>query len=189
MFDEPLNSMLDLEKGNMLLSEPFLSDPNFQRVVILLCEHSEEGSFGLVLNRPSNFLVSDVTDMLDSDDILYQGGPVQTDSLHFIHSFAELEDAEPIAKNLYWGGDIEHLQELEAQGLVTPKNCRFFVGYSGWSSGQLATEIAQEAWIISRYNPSRVLAWDAEKAWRKLLRKMGGKYQVFANYPIDPRLN
>ena len=96
------------EKGRLLISEPFLPDPNFERTVVLLCEHNDEGSFGFVLNKPSILRVKEVLeDVLSIDSIVYVGGPVQQDTLHFIHRNSAVEKAVEIAPNVYWGAILK----------------------------------------------------------------------------------
>src|SRR6188508_1723990 len=103
-------NQLKPEKGRLLISEPFLPDPNFERTVVLLCEHNEEGSFGFVLNKPSVLKVTEVMEDISSfENIVYVGGPVQQDTLHFIHRNANVNNAVEIAGNVYWGGEFENL--------------------------------------------------------------------------------
>src|SRR5215204_6333021 len=103
-------NQLKPEKGRLLISEPFLPDPNFERTVVLLCEHNAEGSFGFVLNKPSAIKVNEVMeDFSNFDTVVFVGGPVQQDTLHFIHRNVNIENAIDIAENIYWGGDFESL--------------------------------------------------------------------------------
>ena len=102
------NKEIKVERGDLLISEPFLPDPNFSRTVVLMCEHGEAGSFGFVLNKPSLIKGSDVLEDAESfDATLYVGGPVQQDTLHFIHRRSDLiEGGEEIVKDLQWGGQF-----------------------------------------------------------------------------------
>lgn len=188
-FEAPLNDDTSFQQGQFLLAEPFLDDPNFDRTVILLCQHSAQGSFGLILNRPTDILVNEATDLYGIENRLFVGGPVEQNTMHFLHQIAELENALPIAENVFWGGNIEHLRQLAAQGKVTEKNCRFFVGYSGWAEGQLESEVEQSTWIISSVAPQLLFQTDANDLWTNILQQMGGRYKIYANYPPDPRLN
>lgn len=180
------------EKGDLLISEPFLNDPNFQRTVVLLCEHSDEGTFGFVLNKPSILKGGDVLeDTFNFDPTLYIGGPVQQDTLHFIHhSLDGIEGGMALGNGLRWGGNFEQLLQLYQLGQIEEDHCRFFLGYSGWSEGQLEEELKANSWIVCK-NPTaaEVFQAEAEELWRKSLQRMGGKYRVFSNFPTDPRLN
>src|SRR4051812_7535524 len=134
------------EKGRLLISEPFLPDPNFERTVVLLCDHNEEGSFGFVLNKPSIVKVSEVMDSIHNlDEIVYVGGPVQQDSLHFIHRNIKLEGAIEICDGICWGGSFESLVLMAETKQVAAQDIRFFLGYSGWGPGQLETELEEES--------------------------------------------
>jgi putative transcriptional regulator len=180
------------EKGDLLISEPFLNDPNFQRTVVLLCEHGEDGTFGFVLNKPSILKGGDVLEgTLNFDPMLYIGGPVQQDTLHFIHhSLDTVEGGVSLGNGLRWGGNFEQLLQLYQEKAVPENRCRFFLGYSGWSAGQLEEELASHNWIIcKRASPRDVFETEADELWRRSLQKMGGKFKVISNYPTDPRLN
>jgi putative transcriptional regulator len=179
------------ERGRLLISEPFLPDPNFERTVVLLCEHNEEGSFGFVLNKPSILKVTEVMeDLADIDSVVYVGGPVQQDTLHFIHRNATLENAIEIVDKIYWGGSFENLMLLLETRQVDSKDIRFFLGYSGWGPGQLEAELDQDSWIVCDYVTDQLLFDTASDVmWRKALENMGGRFSVYSNYPVDPRLN
>lgn len=179
-------------KGDLLISEPFLPDPNFERSVILLCEHNEEGSLGFVLNKPTEHQLSDVLEESASfQKTLYQGGPVQLNTLHFIHRAPDLiPDGNAVKEDIFWGGDYEQLLSLMNTRQLAPRDIRFFVGYSGWSPGQLEEELQEDSWFVYKQTSSRdVFDASAADLWRKVLKNMGGKYRMFSNYPTDPRLN
>ena len=126
-------------KGKVLLAEPFMRDSNFKRAVVLMCENNEEGSLGFVLNKPLEDTKIDrlVPEFPEFDANVYFGGPVQTDTIHYVHNVGELlDDSVKITEGVYWGGDFEKLKFLISSGLVKPHNIRFFIGYTGWSSGR-----------------------------------------------------
>lgn len=180
------------EKGDLLISEPFLPDPNFQRTVVLICEHGEGGSFGFVLNKPSILKGFDVLeDAVNFHATLHVGGPVQQDTLHFIHREpGKLEGGLNMGNDLYWGGNFEELLLLMEAGAIEMENFKFFVGYSGWGKGQLEEELAQNAWIVYKAATAEdVFDTQPDTLWRECLKRMGGKYKVISNYPTDPRLN
>lgn len=180
------------EKGDLLISEPFLPDPNFERSVILLCEHNEEGSLGFVLNKPSDLKLEDALDEVTGyEKALYTGGPVQMNTLHFIHKAPHLiHHGERISEDIYWGGDFENLLTLINTRQLLPDDIKFFIGYSGWSAGQLEAELAENSWIVYKQTSvQQVFQVAPHLLWREVLSSMGGKYKMFSNYPIDPRLN
>ncbi|WP_338766830.1 YqgE/AlgH family protein [Bernardetia sp. ABR2-2B] len=188
-FDSPFNDNNSVEAGNFLLAEPLLDDPNFDRTVILVCQHSEEGSFGLVVNRQTEISVSEATDLLEIENKLFVGGPVEQNTMHFLHTMTELKESLIISEDIFWGGDFDNLQELALKGKITKQNCRFFVGYSGWSELQLDAELENNTWIISKVNPKIMFQHEPEQLWNAILQEMGGKYKIYSNYPTDPRLN
>jgi putative transcriptional regulator len=188
-FDSPFNDDNSVQAGFFLLAEPLLDDPNFDRTVILVCQHSEEGSFGLVVNRPTEISVSEATDLLEIENKLFVGGPVEQNTMHFLHTISKLKESLTISEDIFWGGDFEHLQKLALKGKITEENCRFFVGYSGWSELQLDAELENNTWIISKVNPKIMFEHEPEYLWNAILKEMGGKYKIYSNYPTDPRLN
>ncbi|MDG1278695.1 MAG: YqgE/AlgH family protein [Algoriphagus sp.] len=178
--------------GNLLISEPFLQDENFVRSVVLLCEHNEEGSFGLVVNKPSILKLGELLEELEFlDKEVFVGGPVEQNTLHFIY-FGEkqLEGSVSLGADLWWGGDFEMLLEKLRIGSINVENVRFFLGYSGWGSGQLSDELSEDTWIVCQENLEiGNFDYTPEELWRNLLKNMGGEFKVIANYPLDPRLN
>lgn len=185
------NKMSSVKSGSLLISEPFLGDPNFERSVVLVCQHDEEGSFGLVLNQQSNLMLSDVLPIESNpyDYPLGVGGPMEHNTLHYIHRLPELPAAIQVSENLWWGGDFDVLQQMLAAAEVEPSQIRFFLGYSGWSAGQLQEELDKNLWFINNNAANKLFTLNTETLWREILKQMGGKYKMFSNYPIDPSLN
>lgn len=182
--------MEKVRDGSILISEPFLGDPNFERTVVLVCKHDEEGSFGLVLNRLSTLKLSDVLEYEPGfDSPLSVGGPMEYNTLHYIHRLPEIAESIVLNEGLYWGGDYEQLLGLISGGQIDAADIRFFLGYSGWSPGQLEEEVDKNVWIVNNNASDKLFTLDAETLWRQILKEMGGKYKVLANYPIDPSLN
>lgn len=178
------------EKGCFLISEPHLPDNNFDRSVIYLCEHNEKGSFGLVLNKPSEFNLCDLIPQVDLDFEVGIGGPVENNTLHFLHrNSPTIESIVTVGENIKWGGDYEQILEWVRIG-ESENDILFFMGYSGWSEGQLQEEIDRNSWIVFP-NATEQMLFDIRKKnlWKAVLYEMGGRFSVFANYPSDPRLN
>lgn len=178
--------------GIILIAHPWLPDPNFQRTVVFLCEHrDEEGSFGLVLSRKLPGTIGDVVDTLSGAvHELFLGGPVQTDTLHYLHSLGgQVEDAIEVQNELYWGGDFDLIQALVLSGDIGTSDIRFFAGYSGWGEGQLRDEIDEGSWILTRAPTEIILETESDRLWQTLLRRMGGPFALLSNFPTDPRRN
>ncbi len=174
-----------------MLSEPFLRDPNFARAVVLLTEHNDDGTIGFILNKPIADKIHEiVADFPAFDAPVFLGGPVQRDSLHFIHRIESLaEQGDEIAPGVYWGGDFEKLKRMIRLGVVAPDDIRFFVGYSGWGPNQLKDELQMKSWILNRESDKFTFTESGEALWSEILQTMGGKYKAMANYPVDPSLN
>ena len=180
------------DTGDLLISEPYLMDRNFNRTVILLCKHSEAGTIGFVLNKSANIPLADMVDETGSfNSTLYVGGPVEQNTLHFIHRHHPLASlGSPVMDNTYWGGDYLELLRMMNTRSIRKRDIRFFVGYSGWSAGQLADEIRAHTWIVMKHaTPEMIFDWDNQNLWKACLRNMGGKFKLMANYPVDPRSN
>jgi len=117
------------KKGRILVSEPFLNDTYFRRSVVLLTEHSKEGSVGFVLNKPVELSVSGILkDFPEIDASVSIGGPVNTNTVHYIHTLGVLiPNSVQVMKNLWWGGDFDTIKELIIQGKIRKNNIRFFL--------------------------------------------------------------
>ena len=183
---------IEPKKGDLLISEPFLSDPNFSRTVILLCEHNEEGSFGFVINKQATVKLNElISEAGDREDKIFIGGPVQQNTLQFIHrSDGLIEGSIKVQEGIYWGGDFQQMLAMIDGDLIKEEDIKFFVGYSGWGAGQLKGELELNSWIISRnVKIEQIFNTDVESLWKEVLNTMGGKFKIVANFPVDPRLN
>ena len=179
------------EKGRLLISEPYLADPNFERTVVLLCEHNEEGSFGFVVNKPSIIKINEVMeDVKNIEETVFVGGPVQQDTLHFLHRNTNINNAVRIRDEIFWGGEFENLMTQLDTAVIKPGDVRFYLGYSGWGQGQLEAELQEDSWIVCDFVTDELLFdTDPTVIWKKALENMGGRFSVYSNYPLDPRLN
>lgn len=180
-----------IAKGRLLLSEPFMLDPNFKRSVVLICDHNESGTVGFILNKPVSVTLNEVLeDFPDFDVPLSLGGPVQTDSLHYLHRAGDqLEGSIEVLPGIFWGGDFQTLQILIAGEVIGQNDVRFFLGYSGWDFGQLKNEIKEKSWISLRAKQNDIFRQPMENQWNEILERNGGEYKIIAHYPEDPQLN
>jgi putative transcriptional regulator len=176
-------------RGKLLISTPLIVDPNFRRTVVLLAEHSEEGAMGLVLNRPSETLVSEAVPPLEGlvaeNEPVYVGGPVEQSAVIVLAEFDDPDEAGSIVV-----GDIGFVVSDPDHTLTSAsiRRSRVYAGYSGWSAKQLEAEIEEEAWFVEPALPEDVFA-DADALWSDVLRRKGGEYSVIAMMPEDPSLN
>ena len=183
----------ELRHGRVLISEPFIEDPNFKRSVVFLTEHSDEmGSVGFVLNQRTDLAVNMVMEELPGlTTSLFQGGPVELDRLNYLHSFESLDGASEIIPGVYFGGKFESVLEGINSNKYTADKIKFFVGYSGWAPGQLQVEIEDKSWIIADLEAKDILDSDLvdNDLWKKAIKKSGGKNVLLVNSPDAPYLN
>lgn len=168
-----------------------MGDPYFSRAVVLLCEHHDEGSLGFILNKPLDMHLNELlSDFPAFDTGVFYGGPVQTDTVHYVHNVGELlEDSLPVAPGIWWGGSFDKLKFLIDNHLIAPSNIRFFVGYAGWSEGQLMDELKFGSWVIGQADANYVFKSEPGRLWQRVLRHKGGHYAVIAQMPEDNLLN
>lgn len=179
------------KQGRVLISEPFLNDTYFRRSVVLLTEHSDEGSIGFVLNKPVDLSVNDVlSDFPEIGTEVSIGGPVNTNTIHYIHTLGDrIPESVEVLDNLYWGGDFEVVKELLKAGVVNETEIRFFLGYAGWSPKQLENELSENAWLVSEMNTEQIMCSPGDNLWKDVLEKSGDKYKTWVNFPENPSLN
>ncbi len=177
--------------GNILISEPSLQDFYFARAIVLLMEYNEEGSFGVILNKPVDIRFNEIVkDFPDYDGKVFLGGPVSTKNLFYIHTKGDLiEGSQSLGNNLYWGGKIEDVKILMDSKILNSKSIRFFLGYSGWGAKQLDEELKVDSWLVSKINTLELLKTSPKEMWTYFLKELGKDYALWANFPIDPGLN
>lgn len=180
------------ENGSLLISEPFIADDHFSRSVIYLCDHNDKGSFGFVLNKYIDVAINDIIPEIDEKLIKVSiGGPVDKNNLFYIHRLNErIPDGQLIKDNVYIGGKFSEVNTLITSEPEQIKDIRFFIGYSGWSPGQLEQEIKENSWIvINGDNSDIVFNTSIEKLWKSLLKDQGGRFELMADFPINPSDN
>jgi len=177
--------------GAILISDPFLKDPNFMRTVVFLCEHAAEGSFGFVLNRPYEHTLDELLADLEGFRIpVYYGGPVQVDTLHFLHTLPnDIVDGKEVTDGIYWGGNFQQVLSMIRSKTLDLEKIRFFLGYSGWGENQLQEEQDEKSWLVIPGEQYLVFHDKPELAWKDAVRTLGKEYAPLVNYPIDPQLN
>ncbi|MGB0166512.1 MAG: YqgE/AlgH family protein [Luteibaculum sp.] len=191
-FEINLSTDIEPSAGKILISEPFLNDPFFKRTVILLCKHeSEEGTFGLVLNRFLDVELSEVlNDFPSFGGRVGLGGPVEPSSMFFLHTRGDLiTDSVQVFDNIRLGGDFERVKELIDLGLISEKEIRFFIGYSGWSKNQLDNELKEKSWLVTETSSKAIMEATDKHLWEQALKDLGKRFSMLANFPEDPSLN
>lgn len=179
------------KKGNLLIAEPFMKDPYFQRSVVLMAENNKVNTMGFILNKSLEIPINEaIEDFPDFDAELFLGGPVQSQNLFFAHTKGKLiPDSEHIRDRLYWGGDFEVLKSMVNKGQIFPSEIKFFLGYSGWEKGQLKKELSSESWLIGEQDTDFILDPQVDDHWKTALKVLGEKQAMMANFPADPSFN
>lgn len=178
-------------RGKILISEPFLRDATFGRSVILLIDHTDEGTMGLIINKPLPIFVNDIIkEFKYIDDIpLYKGGPVATDTLFYLHTLANISGAIPVSKGLYLNGDFDEIKKYILQGNKVDQHIRFFLGYCGWEGEQLNDELKENIWLVSKEDKDYLMNSDTKDMWKEALEKLGSKYEAWSRFPRVPTFN
>ncbi|MEK7484694.1 MAG: YqgE/AlgH family protein [Planctomycetota bacterium] len=188
-------------KGSLLIAHPSLKDPNFNRTVVLICHHSEQGALGLVLNRGLDVQIEKALSgefkQFFPHQEFFQGGPVALSQMFVLHN--EAQEAEiPEEEDM----DDENLSVVVSEGIVFtenliylenefnhPEKIKFFIGNSGWSPGQLEAELLIGGWILGKANSELVFDTPTQKIWGKALQFLGEPYSLISTWPLVPGLN
>lgn len=181
-----------LEKGLLLLAEPsIIGDLSFNRAVILLADHTHDGSVGFILNKPLSYTINDLIPEISADFKVYNGGPVEQDNLYFIHNIPDLiPNSIEISNGIFWGGDFESTKDLINTGVIKKKNIRFFLGYTGWDAEQLQSEMEANSWILTKnIYDNKILGKASADFWKEKILELGGDYLIWSNAPENPILN
>ena len=180
------------QKGNLLIAEPsIIGDLSFNRSVILLTDHTDEGSIGFILNKPFDFGVKDLVPEIEIDFKVYNGGPVEQDNLYFIHKIPELiPNSIEISLGIYWGGDFSKIVDLINENKITKEDIRFFLGYSGWDVSQLKSELQSNSWVVvENIYKNEIISKEDVSFWKEKMVELGGKYSIWSNAPENPSYN
>ena len=156
-----------------------------------MCEHRQQGSVGFDLNKQIEQKLDELRTDIEGHSLpVYYGGPVQIDTIHFLHQYPDLiPDAHLVGPGIYWGGNFETLTALIKSRSIDPDKIKFFIGYSGWGDGQLNDELKEKSWLT--VSATRNLVFDTRHSdvWKGSLQHLGGDYEMMINFPIDPQLN
>jgi putative transcriptional regulator len=180
---------VDTLQGQLLIASPSLLDSNFRRTVVLVTEHTDEGAAGLVLNRPSpasvSELVPELEPLVEDDEQVWLGGPVQTNAVLVLGEFVDPDDA---AVPLFGSLGFPSLEDPDEVVPATTRR-RVFAGYAGWGAGQLESELGREDWIVEPARPDDAFTETPDELWADVLRRKGGIYELVARIPEDPSVN
>lgn len=176
--------------GTLLISEPFSKDAYFKRSIVLLTLNNAEGAVGFILNKQVEIPLSDLFEEdFDFKGTVSIGGPVSIDRIDFLHKLGHIiPDSKHVIDDIYWGGDFNTVINLLRSRSLNENQIRFFIGYSGWSKGQLDKEIDNDYWLVTKPETETIMTVDKDY-WKTTLKRLGKKYTIWLNVPEDPVLN
>lgn len=183
---------INLQKGHLLIAEPsIIGDLSFNRSIILIADHNPEGSIGFILNKPLDFTLQDLIPEIEIPFEVYNGGPVEQDNLYYVHKTPELiPNSIEISDGLYWGGDFQKVTELIKKDQLKGEDIRFFLGYSGWETNQLTSELRSNTWILSEnMHRKQIIDKVNTSFWKEKMLELGGDYSIWSNAPENPAYN
>ncbi|MGG7035481.1 MAG: YqgE/AlgH family protein [Flavobacterium sp.] len=181
-----------LKNGQLLIAEPsIIGDLSFNRSVILLADHNQNGSVGFILNKPLKYTIQDLVPEIRAEYKIFNGGPVEQDSLYFIHNVPTLIPGSiEISNGIFWGGNFEYAKEMINNGQIKKDNIRFFLGYTGWDAHQLEEEMNSNSWIITENDyQNKIISKSPSNFWKEKIIELGGDYILWSNAPENPMLN
>lgn len=184
--------ILKPSKGHLLVAEPsIIGDVSFNRSVVLLADHTNQGSIGFIMNKPLDYSLADLVPGIKSEFKIYNGGPVEQDNLYFIHKVPELiPNSVEISEGIYWGGDFSVVSKLIINQKIETNEIRFFLGYSGWGAEQLNQELEANSWVIVKNNYKKnIFIKSNDTFWKEKMIELGGDYLLWSNAPENPSLN
>ena len=183
--------MVNLKSGRILISEPLINDKRFFKSIILITYHSKIETLGLIVNQPTKLYLHEIIDgITESDFQLYIGGPVEQNSIQFIHTLGNvIKNSIRINKGLYWGGDFSIVKKMINKKEISNNEIKFFMGYSGWHKDQLENEIKEKSWILDDSSTKVCMQKSNSELWSKIAKEKGGQYAIWSNLPINPNLN
>ncbi|NNC50327.1 MAG: YqgE/AlgH family protein [Flaviramulus sp.] len=180
------------KKGDLLIAEPaIIGDVSFNRSIVLLADHTLEGSIGFILNKPLDYTINDLIPEVEATFKVYNGGPVEQDNLYFIHKIPDLiPNSIEISLGIYWGGDFSKVAELIKDDTIKENDIRFFLGYSGWDTSQLESELKANSWVVTKnIYKKNIIEKDYETFWKEKMLEFGGDYSIWSNAPENPSYN
>ena len=181
--------------GAFLVSEPFLREEYFNHSVIALVEYEPGGeAMGVVLNNESEYTLQELIEGVETQEPIpvYCGGPVGNDRLFFIHTLGDvIPETQPLGNGLWVGGNFDAILSIVNDGYKLDGSIRFFLGYSGWSNGQLEDELSRNVWAVAPRleEASEMLSGDGDAYWHRAVRSLGPSFRGWLYHPRNPMVN
>lgn len=196
LFNIDISTSLRPADGCLLVAEPFLKEFYFKHAVITMIDCPEQGgSMGVVMNRKTAHRLDRLLPSvkLPQDIPVFCGGPMSVDRLFYLHTLGNeiLPGAREIAAGLYIGGDFKAMTDYVASGYPIDSHIRFFIGYSGWESGQLSDEIDKNVWAVASPSPrpEELLTLSGDRYWHREVRRLGDRFRAWQYHPSNPSVN
>ena len=183
-----------VKRGTFLVASPLLRDPNFVHTVVLMCEHGDGGSWGLVVNRRTELtfgeLLEDLSFPASSGGPVFWGGPVEPSRMQVLHRLRrDVPDQLEIVRNVRLGIDVDMFREVASESRMPGEALQAYVGHAGWARGQLDAELAGGSWIVCTADENIVFDTNPDGMWEHILSSLGPAYARLLRVPLDPRLN
>ena len=178
----------DIDVGDIIIAAPFWQDLRYRQSVIILLNHDNVGSTGIILNKQTTLSVKEALPAITKKLPLYYGGPFDTHTVSFIHTNPEVPEAVNLGNELFWGGDFDYLGQMIRDKQMDMEKIKFFAGFVEWSNGQLEAEISENKWWKSELTSHEVLTTSSENLWSHELIINGHVYGMVHDLP-DPSLN
>ena len=182
-----------LQAGNILVSVPFACDFYFNRTVILLIDHNEKGSFGIMLNKNLPIRLQDFfknNEKKHEGIPVFNGGPVEINTLFALHTYGDLiKGSLQVIGELYFGGSPTELLQFIEDDALDENLIRFYLGYAGWSEGQLELELKNKLWVVGQFKEQLLFHNNDEICWKMAVESLGKKYDSWLNITQEPYLN
>jgi len=182
---------IPLQTGKLLVSVPLTGDFFFDRSVVLLVEHNEKESFGITLNKKLPLSLKNLFPDTHNEHIpIFWGGPVETDSLFFLHGYGDLlKGSFPVTPTVYYGASATDLLHSIKKDLLDENLIRFYLGYAGWTNGQLEAEVEQKLWVVSDCDEKNLFGKDNTLCWNSVVESLGSDFAFWLNTPEEPYWN
>jgi putative transcriptional regulator len=181
---------MEFLQGQLLVASPGMSDPTFARTVVAIANHDEDGALGIILSRPSETEVAEAVPELegvvDPDDVVFVGGPVQPASIIVLAEFTDPAEAAFLVVGAV--GLVSERTGLDHLDAATVRR-RVYAGYAGWGPGQLESELEREDWIVEPALTEDLFDDTPDELWGRVLSRKGGQFRLLARMPVDPTVN
>jgi putative transcriptional regulator len=163
---------MNINAGTILLSTSLLDDSVFEKAVIFIAEYNEKGALGFIINQPFPRRLNELVEFKNAAAFpLYDGGPVEQESLFVLHQRPDLiEDSTKLTDVVYMGGNFKQVVDLISRNIITADDIKLFIGYCGWDSLQLEEEIEEGSWLMVDADIQKIFAHPAELLWGELFK-------------------